>query len=109
MNRRGFFQRTAGALVAAIHPSLLGDAYTATFRHSGSVHVIPKRMLMARIQITGPMMTCAAPGAFTKAAWAEMAGLMDDLDPPRGQHCIWGSLKRGGAFVDYVRWEASRP
>ena len=63
---------------------------------------------MARICITEEVMNDWYPGAFARAQASELAGVLDDLDPPRGQHCIWGSLKRGGTFLDYERWHQAR-
>lgn len=61
---------------------------------------IPARYLYARIQISIP--GTGTSGAWAAAVDAEYAGLLDDLDPPSGQHCVWRDLERGRGFAGYL-------
>ena len=104
MNRRGFLAIVLGCVVAPFVPHVAPAPRQVVPGHGPAVvHVVmTQRKLIARVRITAEALQSDNHDAWRRAVNAEHAGLLNDIDPPRGQHCLIGAVVRPGSFARYI-------
>lgn len=117
VNRRQFLQAAIAVPLAAaaapLLPSLAPASHVFTYRGipwRTDPLLYPRfvygRVTLSREALIGGLAGGGKTNAFARAIDEELQGLVDDLDPPRGQTCMWRSLERGRGFAGYLAREA---